>query len=48
MTTEASPDGMATFRQKTEKLALMKEAGLLTDEEFAAQKELLLAEIRGV
>ena len=44
---EAAPqpveDDMAVFKKKIEKLTLMKEAGLLTDEEFQEQKKQLLA-----
>ena len=38
-------DDMATFKAKVEKLTMMKEAGLLTDEEFAKMKADLLATI---
>ncbi|MCL1922123.1 MAG: SPFH domain-containing protein [Kiritimatiellaeota bacterium] len=36
------PDGMAAFKQKIEKLKMMKEAGMLSDEEFDAQRKDLL------
>ncbi len=38
-------DDMAAFRAKVEKLTLMKEAGLISDEEFAQLKAKLLASI---
>ena len=38
-------DDMATFKAKVEKLTVMKEAGLITDEEFAQMKAKILAEI---
>lgn len=38
-------DDMATFKAKVEKLALMKEAGLISEEEFAATKAELLKSI---
>lgn len=43
--TSASPrsdDSLETFKNKLEKLKLMKESGILTDEEFNIQKEALL------
>lgn len=44
-----SNDGdMSAFKKKLEKLNMMKEAGLLSEEEFAEQKKLLLDEIRGI
>lgn len=43
--TETSNDNMADFKNKIEKLKMMKEAGLLSDEEFEAQKLKLLANI---
>ncbi len=46
----ASPppaDDMASFKAKVEKLTVMKEAGLISDEEFAQMKSKLLAEILG-
>lgn len=44
--TPAQPeDSMAAFKAKVEKLTVMKEAGLITDEEFAQMKSKLLAEI---
>jgi membrane protease subunit (stomatin/prohibitin family) len=41
----AAGDDTAAFKAKVEKLAMMKEAGLLTEEEFAAMKKELLASI---
>ena len=42
----ASPaDGMAAFKAKVEKLTGMKEAGMLSDEEFNSMKAKLLSEI---
>ena len=38
-------DGMATFKAKVEKLTVMKEAGMLSDEEFNSMKAKLLSEI---
>lgn len=38
-------DDMATFKAKVEKLAIMKEAGLISEEEFAATKAELLKSI---
>lgn len=38
-------DDMAAFKAKAEKLTVMKEAGLITDEEFAAMKAKLLKSI---
>ena len=35
-------DEMAAFKAKVEKLGIMKESGLVTDEEFAAMKAELL------
>lgn len=43
-----SNDDMSAFKKKLEKLNMMKEAGLLSEEEFAEQKKLLLDEIRGI
>ena len=44
--TPAQPaDDMAAFKAKVEKLAAMKEAGLISDEEFAQMKAKLLSEI---
>ncbi|MBR0416886.1 MAG: SPFH domain-containing protein [Firmicutes bacterium] len=43
--TAAAGDDTAAFKAKVEKLAMMKEAGLLTEEEFAAMKKELLASI---
>ena len=42
----ASPaDGMTAFKAKVEKLTVMKEAGMLSDEEFNSMKSKLLSEI---
>lgn len=41
----APVDGMVAFKAKIEKLTLMKEAGILSDEEFNAMKTKLLSEI---
>ena len=38
-------DDMAAFKAKVEKLTMMKEAGLLTEEEFQKHKADLLASI---
>ena len=38
-------DDMAAFKAKVEKLTIMKEAGLITEEEFAQMKAKLLSEI---
>ena len=40
-----SPDNMAEFKSKVEKLTMMKEAGLLTEDEFNSMKAKLLSEI---
>lgn len=40
-----SGDDMATFKAKVDKLTMMKEAGMLSDEEFNAMKTKLLSEI---
>ena len=40
-----SPDNMAEFKSKVEKLTMMKEAGLLTEDEFNSMKAKLLLEI---
>ncbi len=42
---QEQPDPMAAFKQRIDKLTMMKEAGLLSDEEFAQQKQRLLSEI---
>ncbi len=42
---ESAPDSMAAFKTKIDKLTLMKEAGLLTEEEFAVMKTELLKSI---
>jgi hypothetical protein len=39
----SGPDDMAAFRQKLEKLKAMKEMGMLSDEEFEAEKKKLLS-----
>ena len=45
-TAPATPaDGMAAFKAKVEKLTVMKEAGMLSDEEFNSMKAKLLSEI---
>jgi hypothetical protein len=45
-TAPAAPaDGMATFKAKVEKLTMLKEAGMLSEEEFNAMKAKLLSEI---
>lgn len=41
-------DDMTVFKKKLEKLAMMREFKILTDEEFDEKKRLLLAEITGV
>ena len=38
-------DDMAAFKAKAEKLTVMKEAGLISDEEFSQMKAKLLADI---
>jgi len=38
-------DGMAAFKQKLEKLKMMKEMGMLSDEEFETQKKGLLSSL---
>ena len=38
-------DDMAAFKAKVEKLGMMKEAGLITEEEFAAMRAELLKNI---
>jgi membrane protease subunit (stomatin/prohibitin family) len=44
--TPAAPvDGMAAFKAKVEKLTMMKEAGMLSEEEFNSMKAKLLSEI---
>ena len=43
--TEQDQDNMEVFRKKVEKLKIMKESGLLTEEEFAKQKEKLIESI---
>ncbi len=45
-TESAQPkDDMAAFKEKVDKLSVMKEAGLITDEEFSQMKAKLLSEI---
>ncbi len=44
-TPPARNDGMTEFKAKVEKLAMMKESGLLSDEEFNNMKAKLLSEI---
>ena len=43
--TQTPEDSMAAFKQKLEKLMLMKEMGALTEEEFAAAKANLLSQL---
>jgi hypothetical protein len=38
----ATPDGMAVFKQKLEKLKTMKDMGMLSDEEFEAERKKML------
>lgn len=45
--TPAAEDDMAAFKTKLDKLMMLKEAGLLTDEELIAQKAELLRQITG-
>jgi len=45
---ERAEDDMASFEGKLEKLIMMRDKGMLTDEEFAEHKKELLAEIKGV
>ena len=48
--TQQSPqpaDDMASFKAKVEKLTVMKEAGIISDEEFAQMKAKLLSDIMG-
>ena len=40
-----SQDDMAQFQAKIQKLQMMKESGMLTDEEFANMKQQLLSSI---
>ncbi len=45
-TATATPaNDMATFKAKVDKLTMMKEAGMLSEEEFNSMKSKLLAEI---
>lgn len=44
---KSKDDDMSRFKKKLEKLSMMKEAGILSSEEFAEQKKMLLDEIRG-
>lgn len=43
--TEQQADDMAAFKAKVDKLQMMKEAGLISEEEFASMKAKLLSEI---
>ena len=43
---ESAEDEMTLFKRKLDKLVMMKDAGILTDEEFAEQKNELIAEIK--
>ena len=43
--TEAPADDMAAFKAKVDKLTVMKEAGFLSDEEYASMKAELLKSI---
>jgi membrane protease subunit (stomatin/prohibitin family) len=43
--TSADSDNMVSFKQKLEKLKLMKEAGMLSDEEFDEEKRKLLSSL---
>ena len=45
VTTAQPTDDMAVFKAKIEKLTMMKEAGMISDEEFNAMKAKLLSEI---
>ena len=40
-----APDDMTAFKQKLEKIKVMKDAGMLTEEEFEAEKKKLLSSI---
>ena len=42
---ENKPDGLADFKAKVEKLAVMKESGMISDEEFNNLKVQLLSSI---
>lgn len=42
---QPAPDSMTAFKQKLDKLVMMKEAGLLSDEELAAMKSDLLKQL---
>lgn len=44
---EQVTDGLEEFKQKVEKLKMMKEAGLLSDEEFMNEKNMLMNSLRG-
>ncbi len=44
-TSAAPTDGMAAFKAKVDKLTMMKEAGMLSEEEFNSMKAKLLSEI---
>ena len=41
-------DSMAAFKAKVDKLSMMKEAGMLSEEEFNSMKAKLLAEILSI
>ena len=43
--TTAPQDNMVAFKEKVEKLTIMKDAGLISEEEFNAAKAQLLASI---
>ena len=47
ISTSEKNDNINPFKMKLEKLTMMKNAGLLSEDEFSEQKELLLEEIRG-
>lgn len=40
-------DDMAAFKEKIEKLTVMKDAGIMSEEEFAQMKAKLLSDIMG-
>ena len=44
-TSAGSTDNMAAFKEKVEKLTVMKDAGMLSEEEFNTMKAKLLSEI---
>ena len=43
--TSENPNAMEAFKAKIEKINMMKEAGLLSEEEFKSMKEKLLSDI---